>query len=96
MRHTIDACGVTIQFDDKPSDTIRSILKAHGFRWSPQSRLWWRRRVTGAADAIDAIRRELHKGEPDGACWKCGKPGRFRNRGAATPVLCDEHATREE
>ena len=51
--------------------------------------LWSRQRIKGAADLIDAIDRMLNPNRPEGKCWKCGEPGRFRGYGAATPVYCD-------
>ena len=89
FRHEISRGNVTLTFPEKPSEQVRSILKAHGFRWNPTAGQWWRARVTGAADVIGAIDRALNPDRPDGACWKCGQPGRFRPRGAATPVYCD-------
>jgi hypothetical protein len=89
MHHSIDARGVTIQFDAKPPETVRACLKRHGFRWNPRAGCWWRRRVNGAADALAAIEKLTAPRKPDGPCWKCGNPeGYFRGRGAATPVLC--------
>ena len=89
FQHDISCGNVTLTFSDKPSDAVRQILRSHGFRWSPAAGNWWRRKVTGAADVIGAIDSALNSGRPDGACWKCGAPGRFRNHGAATPVYCD-------
>lgn len=83
----IQSGGVTITFDQKPPANILSALKASGFRWD--GRVWWRRRVPGAADLITWINRKLDP-QPDGPCWKCGAPGRFRAYGAATPVYCDD------
>jgi hypothetical protein len=88
--HSIDRAGVTVRFPAKPDDSVRSMLKAHGFRWSPQAGLWWRRRIAGAADFLAALDRKLNPGRPDGACWECGNPcAYFRNEGAAAPVRCD-------
>lgn len=90
-RHYISNGDVRIRFDAQPSADVRRILKASGFRWSPREGVWWRRRVSGAADVLTAIDKQLHKesGAPDGKCWKCGEPGHFRSYGAATPVYCD-------
>src|SRR5262249_19998081 len=66
------------------------MLKATGFRWSPSAGLWWRRRISGAADFLGALDRALNPGRPDGACWVCRSPdGFFRSEGPATPVRCD-------
>ena len=94
MKYDIGHGQVTLTFDGKPSDRIRSILKANQFRWSAANRYWWRQSATGAADLIG----ELHKildsesgiRRPDGACWKCkGPEGYLRNHGVSAPVLCD-------
>jgi hypothetical protein len=81
---------VRIRFSDKPDERMRSMLKAHGFRWSLASGLWWRNRVSGAADFLAALDKVLSPKRPDGACWRCQSPdGYFRPYGAATPVYCD-------
>lgn len=36
--------GVEIQFSDKPSEEVRSQLKANGFRWSRFSKVWYAKR----------------------------------------------------
>jgi hypothetical protein len=91
FQHSIVCGEVRIIFSAKPDEQIRGILKAHGFRWSPAQKLWWRRRVTGFADILAALDKALHPGRPDGACWDCGSAeGFFRPYGAATPVYCDE------
>lgn len=80
------------KFAEKPPEAIRSILKGHGYRWSPASSVWWRPRATGHADVAMAIDHVIHKlsGKPDGQCWDCTSPqGFFRNYGAGTPVYCD-------
>jgi hypothetical protein len=83
--------GIRIRFSGKPDARIRDLLKANGFRWSPGGGDWWRARVGGAADFLAALDRALNPGRPDAPCWKCGDPrGFFRNRGAATPVWCDQ------
>lgn len=88
--HAIARGFVSIRFPEKPPDDVRSILKAHGFRWSPQSAAWWRSRVSGAADVLAAIDKALRPADwSDAPCWSCQRPGRFRNRGAAAPVYCD-------
>ena len=88
--HHIDANATRIAFPSKPSDAIRSMMKAAGFRWSPESGYWWRRGCAGAADFIAALDRKLNPDRPDGACWRCQSPnGFFRPQGAAAPVHCD-------
>jgi hypothetical protein len=82
--------GVRIRFSDKPDARIRGMLKANGFRWSPAGGVWWRAKVSGAADFLAALDRALNPRRPVGACWRCQSPeGFFRPQGAATPVYCD-------
>ncbi len=88
--------GVTLAFTNKPSDDIRSMLKANGYRWQPQSATWYKRSCLGAADFLAALDRRLEPKRPDGLptkphgkCWGCGSDGWFRPQGASCPVLCD-------
>lgn len=81
-------------FPGKPSEAVRRCLRSHGMRWNPQQRIWWRRKVSGAADVVAGVQailnRESGVRRPDGACWQCKcADGYFRNMGAAAPVLCD-------
>ena len=94
MKHDIGHGQVTLTFDGKPSDRIRSILKANRFRWSPANKYWWRHSATGAADLIGTLHKILDSESgirrPDGVCWKCKDPeGYLRNHGVSSPVLCD-------
>jgi hypothetical protein len=89
--YSIDKGQFSIKFAAKPPESIRSMLKASGFRWAPGAGFWWRRRVEGVADFLAALDRRLNPGKPDGACWSCKNPnGFFRPQGAATPVYCNE------
>ena len=101
--HSISTGYVSLKFGGKPSATVRSIMKAARFRWSPGSAEWWSRKVTGAADIIEAIQKQLDKESgirrPDGPCHKCQAPDGFlRLHGAASTVLCDacEQLDRDE
>lgn len=88
--HSIEPYGCSVRFPERPDQRVRDCLKANGFRWDPRAGLWFRRRVQGIADLLAALDRMLNPGRPDGQCWTCGSPeGRFRARGAATPVWCD-------
>lgn len=92
MQSSISHGYVEMRFSGKPSEKVRMCLKGHGFRWNPNAQVWWRSTVRGAADAILAVRGILHReaGLPDGQCWSCQSPdGKFRQLGAATPVLCE-------
>lgn len=89
------SCGSTfIKFSDKPSATIRGILKANQFRWSPTGGNWWKRGTSGAAAFIDslqlAIDREVGIRRVDGPCFDCQAPeGYMRQYAARSAVLCD-------
>ena len=97
MTYSIGQRQVTITFDSKPDERVRSCLKANSFRWNPAGGYWWRTRVTGAADVIAAVRKLTESKRPDGKCWKCqSAEGYFRNFGAATPVYCDACAKVED
>ena len=92
-------CGmVTITFDGKPSEAVRRALKGNRFRWCPSSQYWWKQGGEWA-DFVHSLDKMMDREtgfapKPDGECWECGAPGRFRNHGAATPVHCDScHAT---
>jgi len=88
--HVIDRDRVSVMFTAKPDERIRGMLKANGFRWSPASGFWWRRRESGFADFLAALARAVGPRKPDGACWRCQSPeGYFRRQGPATPVYCD-------
>jgi hypothetical protein len=87
--YQIQGGQTTIQFNAKPPQPIREMLRAAGFRWSRAGH-WWRRGYQGAADFLAALDRRMNPGRPDGPCWECGAPeGFFRPQGAATPVYCD-------
>lgn len=77
---------------------VRSHLKALGGTWSPAQHGW--RVPDRVADRARQLVAQAATGyrEPVGfsaaaqvaPCWECHAPdGRFRNYGAATPVLCD-------
>jgi hypothetical protein len=89
--HAIERGRVSVRFDAKPDADIRAMLKAAGFRWSPQAGLWWRSRVVGFADFLAALDKRLNPGVPDGACHVCGDPkGFWRQWAACTYLHCDE------
>lgn len=95
--HELIGGGIAFKFGDKPDERIRTALKANGFQWHRQSGFWFRRRAGEWADLYCGIEKMLSPNRPDGECWKCGLPGKFRGYGAATPVFCDacEKANRE-
>ena len=50
-------------FDGKPSDDIRSILKSHGFRWSPYNSAWQRQLTNNAKYDARLVLKEIEKQE---------------------------------
>ena len=57
------------EFDGKPSDEVRTILKSNGFKWSP-SRGAWVRQATGngqygAKRAMEQLKEHMQKENPD-------------------------------
>jgi len=81
---------VRVAFAEKPPEAIRSALKRNGFRWAKYQGEWQAHCWNGAAAFLAWLDRQMNPGKPDGACWVCGKPGRFRPHGASTPIRCDE------
>ena len=89
-----------IVFPAKPSESIRSMLKGAGFRWSRFGGCWVRRGVKGAADFLAALEKRIDQEagtrRPNGRCHDCQSPnGFFRAYAATTSVLCaDCHSKR--
>jgi hypothetical protein len=48
LRHNTDINRVQFVFDDIPSTETRTILKSHGFKWSPSEKAWQRQRAVNA------------------------------------------------
>jgi len=48
-------------FDGKPADDVRSILKRHGFKWSPTRNAWVRQWTGNALASARWVREELNK-----------------------------------
>lgn len=46
---------IRILFDDKPDDDARSLLKSHGFRWSPSACAWQRQLNENGRRAADHV-----------------------------------------
>ena len=42
LRENTDICRIQFIFDGKPNDDVRSLLKSHGFKWSPREGAWQR------------------------------------------------------
>ena len=50
---------IRIYFEEKPNDETRSILKGHGFKWSPKSGAWQRQITRAAMWSMDRIAEKL-------------------------------------
>jgi len=50
-------------FDGKPSETIRSILKHNGFRWSPRNTAWQRQLTNNARYALKYVLKQIEERE---------------------------------
>lgn len=48
-------------FEGKPDPEVRSILKSHGFRWSPRNSCWQRQLTPNAKYAMEKVVEELRK-----------------------------------
>ena len=78
----------TIKFDGKPTTEIIQALKHNRYKWDSYVKCWHSGKPSEGF--FDWLRKQIEPSTPDGKCWKCGSPGgKFRNHGAATPVLCD-------
>lgn len=64
IAHDFRSRYAAFRFDGKPSLSVRSILKTYGFRWNPTGGVWWRARVSGAADVAAAIRDQENREHP--------------------------------
>lgn len=50
-----DEDRVQIFFNEKPDESIRAKLKAHGWRWSPSSKAWQRKRTQAALQSANEL-----------------------------------------
>ena len=50
-----DICRIQFIFDGKPNDDVRSLLKSHGFKWSPREGAWQRLLNDNARSAAACI-----------------------------------------
>lgn len=48
-------------FDSKPSEEVRSILKANGFRWAPSVKAWQRQASANGRAAAELVRQHLEQ-----------------------------------
>jgi len=51
----VDENRCQMYFPGKPADAVRTILKSHGFRWSPYNGCWQRQRSNAATHAAKMI-----------------------------------------
>lgn len=56
-----DIMRIQFEFDGKPSDKIRAILKAHGFRWSPKQARWQRQLNGNGKYAAQKVAEEIKR-----------------------------------
>lgn len=57
-----DAMRIQFEFNDKPDDDTRTILKANGFRWSPKAGRWQRQLNQNGKYAAKKVMAELENG----------------------------------
>ena len=50
-------------FDGKPEPAVRTILKQHGFKWSPSRGAWVRQATSNGIFAADGVKRQLKEME---------------------------------
>ena len=60
-----DIMRLQLLFDGKPNDEIRSILKSHGFRWSPYNEAWQRQLTNNAKYETKLVLKEIEKLEQE-------------------------------
>lgn len=51
---------VQLFFDDKPDDSIRALLKSHGFRWAPAHGAWQRQLTPNGIFAAKRVLKQLY------------------------------------
>ena len=59
LRENTDICRIQFIFDGKPGDDVRSLLKSHGFKWSPREGAWQRLLNDNARSAAACIARAI-------------------------------------
>jgi len=50
---------IQLEFDGKPSEDIRSLLKQNGFKWSPKNQVWQRQLTLNAKSATRQLLYDL-------------------------------------
>ena len=56
-----DIMRLQLFFEGKPEENVRSILKSHGFKWSPKNGCWQRQLTANAEYALNKTIAELHE-----------------------------------
>lgn len=56
-----DIMRLQLFFDEKPEENTRTILKGHGFRWSPKNGCWQRQLTPNAKYALNIVLEKLKK-----------------------------------
>lgn len=59
LRENTELCRIQFVFDGKPDEDVRSLLKSHGFRWSPREGAWQRLLNDNARSAAARIARTI-------------------------------------
>ena len=59
LQENTDLCRIQFIFDGKPDDDVRSLLKSHGFKWSPREGAWQRLLNDNARSAAACIARAI-------------------------------------
>ena len=53
--------GIEIRFgDSKPTEQVRDLLKAHGYRWSSKQKMWYAIATEKAKEILPKIREGRH------------------------------------
>ncbi len=58
-RQNVDINRVQLIFPGKPAEDVRTILKRHGFRWSPSEGAWQRQLNNSGVHACNEVQRQL-------------------------------------
>ena len=65
LRENTDICRIQFIFDGKPDDDVRSLLKSHGFKWSPREGAWQRLLNDNARSAAACIAQAIDNAASD-------------------------------
>lgn len=58
VKENTELMRLQLIFEEKPSEEVRAMLKAHGFRWSPKNSAWQRQLTNNARYSLNQIRKE--------------------------------------